>query len=89
MCDVMKYGGHEWSMDLLAPLLNDSRPTKDEMYAIGPGPDQPHSPVRICDLAANAIAASFPKIPFKLSGGRDELDLQIKKMREQIAKHEY
>jgi hypothetical protein len=89
MCRVLAEVQGGWSIDLLGPLLQDTRPAEGWTYAVVPGKDEPRLPVRICDEAAETIARNFPKLSFKMAGEHKDLDRQIEKMSDQIAKHDY
>jgi hypothetical protein len=91
MCDLLEFPDieGEWFIGVLALLLDDKRPVVGQYHADWAGKSGAPLPYRVCDLAANAIAVKFPKTAFKYSGSYDELDRQIKKMREQIDKKDY
>jgi hypothetical protein len=89
MCLVLQDVSGHWSVDLLGPLLEDTRLTEGWTYAVIPGGDQPRLPIRICDAAAETISKNFPKLSFTMAGQYEDLDRQIQKMRDQIARHDY
>jgi hypothetical protein len=89
MCRVLAEVHGDWSVDLLGPLLSDTRPAEGWDYAVIPGQNEPRLPIRICDEAADTIAKSFPRLVFKMAGNHADLDRQIQKMRDQIAGHNY
>ncbi len=89
MCRVLEKVQGKWSVELLAPLLEDARPAEGWTYAVIPGQNEPRLPVRVCDEAAQTISQNFPKLTFKMAGKHDDLDRQIQKMREQIAHKDY
>lgn len=89
MCKVLASVRGDWSVDLLGPLLEDSRPADGWDYSVIPGQNEPRLPIRICDEAAETIAQNFPKLKFEMAGQHSDLDRQIRKMRDQIAQHNY
>jgi hypothetical protein len=89
MCRVLAKVRGDWSIDLLAPLLQDTRPAEGWTYAVVPGQNEPRLPIRICDEAAQTIAQNFPRLAFKMAGEHRDLDRQINVIRDQIAHHEY
>ena len=89
MCKVLAEVRGDWSVDLLGPLLEDSRPADRWNYSVIPGQNEPRLPIRICDEAAETIAQNFPKLNFKMAGQHSDLDRQIQKMRDQITQHAY
>ncbi len=89
MCRVLAKVHGEWSIDLLSPLLLDTRPAEGWTYAVVPGKNEPRLPIRICDEAAETISKNFPRLTFKMAGTHKELDQQVQVMRERIAHHSY
>jgi len=91
MCEVLEEVCGDLSVDLLSPLLPDTRPADEDVwtYPVVPNKDEPRLPVRVCDVAAEVISKNFPRLSFKMQGTHKELDQQIQKMREQIARHDY
>jgi len=89
LCKVLAEVHGEWSADLLGPVLADSRPADGWDYPVIPGQNEPRQPLRVCDEAAQTIAKNFPKLSFQLAGEHKDLDRQITKMRDQIARHDY
>ena len=89
LCKVLAEVHGEWSADLLGPVLADSRPSDGWDYPVIPGQNEPRQPLRVCDEAAQTIAKNFPKLSFQLAGEHKDLDRQITKMRDQIARHDY
>lgn len=89
MCRVLAKVRGDWSIDLLAPLLQDTRPAEGWTYAVVPGQNEPRLPIRICDEAAQTIAQNFPRLAFKMAGEHKDLDRQIEVIRDQIAHHDY
>ena len=78
-----------WTIELLAPLLEDQRPVKGQTYADTPRKRGGRLPYRVCDEAADVIARLYPKTTFQWTGGYDELDRQIKRMRTQIEQKDF
>ncbi len=70
MCDVLWYG-NEMSPELLAPLLDDTRPL--DGFSI---------PMRVCDRAAQAISHTSEKISFDSDWSTTRKDQQIEKIKE-------
>jgi hypothetical protein len=89
MCKVLAEVRGDWSVDLLGPLLEDSRLADGWDYSVIPGQNEPRLPIRICDEAAETITQNFPKLKFKMAGQHSDLNRQIQKMQEQIAHHNY
>ena len=89
MCRVLAKVHGDWSVDLLGPLLSDTRPAEGWTYAVIPGQNEPRLPIRICDEAADTIAKNFSHLVFRMAGNHTDLDGQIRKMRDQIAGHSY
>jgi hypothetical protein len=89
MCRVLAEVRGEWSIDLLAPLLVDTRPAEGWTYAVDPDQNEPRLPIRICDEAADTIARNFPKLSFKMQGEHKDLDAQIQRMSEKISRHDF
>ena len=89
MCRVLAKVRGEWSIDLLAPLLLDTRPAEGWTYAVVRGQNEPRLPIRICDEAAETISQNFPKLAFEMEGEHAHLDKQIERMQNQIAQHAY
>jgi len=89
MCHVLSEAKGEWSVDLLASVLEDTRPSEGWSYSVVPNQDEPRLPIRLCDEAAETISKNFPRLSFKMEGTHSDLDRQIQKMREQIARHDY
>ena len=89
MCKVLANVRGDWAVDLLGPLLEDSRLADGWDYSVIPGQNEPRLPIRICDEAAETISQNFPKLRFKMAGQHSDLDRQIQKMRDQITHHDY
>jgi hypothetical protein len=88
MCRVLTEVHGNWSIDLLGPLLDDTRSVA-AWYAVIPDQDEHRLPIRICDEAAETISKNFPKLAFKMAGQHKDLDGQIQKMHSQIARRDY
>jgi hypothetical protein len=89
MCQVLLKTQGQWSVELLAALLEDKRPAEGWTYAVVPGQNEPRLPIRICDEAAGTIAYNFPKLSFKQAGSHEDLDVQIETMRDRIARKDF
>jgi hypothetical protein len=63
----------EWSIELLAPLLDDKRQVPDQRF-------------RVCDWAAMTLSSIRPELKFTTSDTQAELDKQIQAIRQQLAK---
>jgi hypothetical protein len=86
MCQVLRTTRPDWSIELLAPLLTDKRPSDGWSYEVIPGQSKPRLPIRICDEAAETIHMHHPNLRFVLAGKHSELDTQIEAMRRQISR---
>ncbi len=89
LCHVLRETRGEWSVELLAPFLTDTRSANGWTYPVVPGENEPRQEIRICDEAAETIAHNFPKLAFKMEGDHAHLDDQIQKIRSQITRHDY
>ncbi len=89
MCRVLRETRGEWSIELLAPFLLDTRSANGWTYRVVPGQDEPRQQIRICDEAAETIAQNFRRLGFKMEGDHAQLDKQIAQMRNQISRHQY
>jgi hypothetical protein len=89
LCEVLQEFEGNWTIELLAPLLEDKRPVEGQTYADTPRQRGARLPYRVCDEAADVIARRFPKTTFQWTGGYDELDWQIKRMRTQIEQKDF
>jgi hypothetical protein len=68
------------SIELLHPFLADKRDAPGSII-LSPVKQQ----LRVCDLAADAIAQNFPDLKFGLYGTHEDLDRQIEEMTQTIA----
>ena len=89
MCRVLAEMHGDWSVELLGPVLDDTRPAEGWDYQVIPGQNEPRRPIRLCDEAAETIARNFPKLSYKMAGEHKDLDRQIAQMRDQISRHDY
>ena len=89
LCEVLQNIEGNWTIELLAPLLDDKRPVKGQMFADTPRRNGAGLPYRVCDEAANVIAQRFSKTAFQWKGSYDELDRQIEIMRVQIGQKDF
>lgn len=69
-----------WAVEVLMPLLDDRERLWDRY-----SPSGEHIPVRVCDLAAEAIVAQAGGTPFKIEGSPEDLDRAIDEIRHRIA----
>ncbi|HZE97293.1 MAG TPA: hypothetical protein VE981_09720 [Planctomycetota bacterium] len=83
ICHVLLKTRGEWALELLCPLLADSRELR---WGYGVAGGSPLSGVssRACDEAAKTIYAHNPDLVFLIDGDRANLDRQIVAMRKQI-----
>jgi len=86
MCQVLRETCGRWSIELLAPLLTDKRPSAGDTYEVIPGRSEPSLPIRICDEAAETIHMQYPNLRFVMAGKHNKLDRQIEAMRRQISR---
>lgn len=77
-CHALREVRTEWAVELLAPLLDDRREAEGWTYASTPPENEPRLPIRICDEAAETIAAANKGLPFEMRGNHADLDRQIK-----------
>ncbi|HZQ45464.1 MAG TPA: hypothetical protein VFC07_00510 [Verrucomicrobiae bacterium] len=89
LCEVLQDIEGNWTIELLGPLLEDERPVEGQAYADTPRKRGARLPYRVCDEAADVIARRYPKTTFQWTGGYDELDHQIKRMRTQIEQKDF
>ncbi len=80
ICDAVSLHP-EWTVELLAPYLEDQRMTK-----LWYGRQNDRIAFRLCDWVAQAISKYRPDLPFVAEGTYDDLDRQITAMKELIAK---
>jgi hypothetical protein len=85
MTDVLERTRGNWSIELLAPYLSDTRNVGDWVYPSFPADGEKQRQVRLCDAAAVAIAFNFRKLSFNMKGEHKDLDAQIAIMRQRIA----
>ena len=89
LCEVLQNFEGNWTIELLAPLLDDKRSVEGQTYADTPRKRGARLPYRVCDEAADVIARRHPKTTFQWAGGYDELDQQIKRMQMQIEEKDF
>ncbi|MSR58124.1 MAG: hypothetical protein EXS05_10660 [Planctomycetaceae bacterium] len=77
-CHALRKVRPEWAAELLAPLLDDQREADGWNYAVNPKQNEPRLPIRICDEAAESIAAANKNLRFEMHGTHADLDRQIK-----------
>jgi len=84
MAYVLRQAGGEWAVELLTPLLVDTREVR---LGYGVEESSPLSKLRsrACDQAAETIHANNPELTFRVEGDRANLDRQIDAMRKAIA----
>jgi hypothetical protein len=75
----------ELAIPILTPLLEDTR-SLGRSYSTDDSQAGPHYPLRVCDLAAETIAAQTPTLTFAPEGDREDADRQIRVMLRNIAK---
>jgi hypothetical protein len=87
--DVLERTQGQWSIDLLAPYLTDTREPGNWSYPSFPKEGEKQRPIRVCDLAAGTIAFNFRKLSFEMKGEHKDLDAQIEVMRQKIAASDF
>jgi hypothetical protein len=95
IADMMRsIEGTEWAVGLLAPFLDDQRAT-DVKYGPPPlaqsggfdgAPPDTRLTMRLCDYVAASISQRRPDLPFVAEGTYADLDRQIAKIKELLAK---
>jgi hypothetical protein len=85
MCAVLRELDVPWDVELLAPLLEDKRISPDQ-YEVDSRNHGLQLPIRVCDRAAESLAANHPDLRFVLAGPHADLDKQIAAIRGQLAK---
>jgi hypothetical protein len=83
VCLVLREARMKWDVDVLAPLLADTR-TWGWTYAVRTGRDAPRLPIRVCDEAAVTLSVNHPEFKFEQVGEHADLDRQISAIREQL-----
>jgi hypothetical protein len=87
LCRVLR---ERWAarlaIELLTPLLSDKAQAGNETYRASPNSYEPQLPVRICDEAAQTLAAHRQDIHFKLEGSHKDLDDQLERIRQALGK---
>jgi hypothetical protein len=82
-CVVLRRAKVAWDVDVLAPLLEDTR-TWGWTYAVVAGKNEPRLPIRVCDEAAVTLSRNHPEFEFVQAGEHADLDRQIATIREQL-----
>ncbi len=75
----------DWCIAVLQRLLDDRRPVGGYSYATHRNDHDRRLPIRVCDAAAEALQAHRPDLKFALEGEHQDLDKQIKKIRDKLA----
>jgi hypothetical protein len=84
LCEALRSSPAPWAPELLWPMLSDTRATGDT-YTAGPSQTDPLVSLRLCDAAAEALAANDPGLHFQLEGTHDNLDRQIDTIKTTLA----
>jgi hypothetical protein len=74
-----------WCVPILTGLLADKRPVGGYLYAIRHSDQDNRLPIRVCDVAAEALHAHRPELEFTLEGEYKDLDTQIEVIRGKMA----
>lgn len=85
ICLVFREVKVPWDVDVLGPLLTDTRDGYMN-YAVEPGKNDKLLSTRICDDAATALSMHHPELKFTLAGTHADLDKQLTAMREQLSR---
>jgi hypothetical protein len=87
LCLVLREVNPDWDVDLLCPLLTDTRRGLGT-YAVSPWGDASRQPIRVCDEAAVTLSKNHPGITFTQVGDYADLDKQIAAIRKAVAGEE-
>ncbi|HVS72457.1 MAG TPA: hypothetical protein VHQ47_14475 [Phycisphaerae bacterium] len=85
LCMTLKETRAPWAPQILGPMLTDTRDTQWGDYAINPSENEPRLPIRICDVAAQTLAANRSDLHFKMEGSHENLDRQIGVLKSALA----
>jgi hypothetical protein len=83
VCLVLRKVRLNWDVDLLGPLLADTR-TWGWTYAVNSGENEPRRLIRVCDEAAVTLSRNHPELSFTQAGEHADLDKQIEAIRVQL-----
>ena len=83
VCLVLRRAKVTWDVDVLAPLLGDTR-AWGWTYPVAAGKNEPRLPIRVCDEAAATLGQNHPELKFVQAGTHADLDRQIAVIREQL-----
>jgi hypothetical protein len=75
----------EWCSAILSRLLDDRRPVGGYTYAVHRDDQNTRLEIRVCDVAAEALHRHRPELNFTLEGRHEDLDRQIRTIRDQLA----
>ena len=74
-----------WCIAILSRLLDDRRPVGGYTYAVHREDQDARLEIRVCDAAAEALHRHRPELKFTLEGEYQDLDRQIREIRDQLA----
>ncbi len=74
----------EWCVPILSRLLDDKRPVGGYTYAVHRADQHTRLPIRVCDVAAEALHFQHREWRFTLEGEYKELDKQIRVIRDKV-----
>lgn len=86
MCHALRKVHGDWAVELLEPLLDDQQDADGWTYAVEPDRNEPRLPIRVCDEAAETIAAADKDHSFSMQGTHADLDRQIKAIQQVLSK---
>jgi hypothetical protein len=84
VCDALNDSNGDWDREFLWPLLTDTRAMKDNKHWDSPKAEA-LIPTRVCDAAAEAISKHRPDLAFEMNSTTEQLNAQIRKMRQVLA----
>jgi hypothetical protein len=83
--EALRTAKGNWCVPILSGLLADKRPVGGYWYAVSSSDQDKRLPIRVCDVAAEALHTHRPEFEFTLEGEYRDLDAQIKVIRDKIA----
>jgi hypothetical protein len=86
VCQVLEVTNRDWSVELLLPFLDDKRSVGGYSHATSKDDSAKRVAIRVCDGAAETLSRNHPELKFTMIGTEQELDRQIKAMREHLAR---
>jgi hypothetical protein len=86
VCQALQCTKDDWSIDLLGHLLDDKRPVGGYTHPASKNDRENGVKIRVCDAAAETLSRRHPRLTFEMVGTDQELDRQIRVMRELLAR---